>query len=269
MNLVAPGHAPRALFDGSSATPALLRLEPGDIDVWSAWLDEPPAEAVRTMGMQLSADEARRARGFYFDRDRRRYVVGRGILRMLLGRYLGRRPEEIRFQYGANGKPSLAGEADAAPAVHFNVAHSDGLVVFAFSRAGDVGIDVEFIREMPDWERVAQAAFSPDEFERLRNCPGERRHGEFFQAWTRQEARLKALGVGLGGAADAEAEEAFKVISFQPAPGFSAALAAMPREWSTRHHRWRHEEHFNLPDDTELAQPFRRIKSRAADTIPS
>jgi 4'-phosphopantetheinyl transferase len=269
MKPLALGDASRALFGPSRGRPAALRLESDDIDVWGARLDEQPPDVIGTMATLLSADESRRARGFYFDRDRRRYVVGRGILRMLLGRYLGLPPEVVRFRYGANGKPSLEPDTAAEVTVHFNVAHSDGLVVYAFSRTGEVGIDVEFIREMPDWERVAQTAFSSVEFERLWNCPAERRMDEFFEAWTRQEALLKALGVGLGGAAAAEAEAAFKVISFQPAPGFAAALAAVPRGWKTRHHHWRHEDHFSLPGGADRAQPFRRIESRVSDTTLS
>src|SRR5207248_11802779 len=119
-----------------------------------------------------STDEFERARRFYFDRDRRRYVVGRGILRMLLGRYLHCAPQEIDFAYGAYGKPSLAKPA-AGPVLHFNVAHSEGLALYAFTYAGEVGVDVEQMRDLPDWADVARSAFSPHELALLQARPAE------------------------------------------------------------------------------------------------
>ena len=207
-----------------------LRLDHHDVDVWSASLDEPGDAVVREMQALLSIDEARRARTFYFERDRRRYVVGRGILRRLLGRYLGCDGRAVEFEYGPQGKPALKRSTDmnAGERLHFNVAHSEGLALYAFTRAGAVGIDVEFIRDLPDWRQVAEAAFSPQERAQLRACPPDRQREEFFRAWTRQEAVLKALGTGLPGASALAAGTEFKVYPLQPAAGFAAALATVP-----------------------------------------
>ncbi len=208
-----------------------LRLPADDVDVWRASLDDQPAEAVRLMHTLMSAGEVERARGFFFDRDRRRYIVGRGILRMLLGRYLGIAPHEVEFRYGPNGKPRLAGGTRAgvgAAPTFFNVAHSEGLALYAFTHVGEVGIDLELIRDLPDWEQVAEAAFSPHELALLRACPAERQREEFFRAWTRQEAVLKALGTGLGGATKPGNESGFNVHPLDVGPGFAAALAVGP-----------------------------------------
>lgn len=203
-----------------------LPLQAQDVDVWRAALDDQPVETVRFMHTLLAPDELQRSHGFYFDRDRRRYVIGRGILRLLLSRYLDQPPPQIGFQYGPNGKPMLArGTKD--PSLYFNVAHSEGLALFAFTRAGEIGIDVEAIRELPDWEQVAEAAFSPHELRQLRACPSERRRDEFFRAWTRQEAVLKALGSGLG-SPPVTTESAFNVYPLAAGPGFAAAIAASP-----------------------------------------
>src|SRR5262249_25045594 len=82
-----------------------LALELDEVDIWCVTLDDQPDDVVQLMPSLMSRDEAERARTFYFDRDRRRFIIARGVLRMLLGRYVGRRPEEIVFQYGPNGKP--------------------------------------------------------------------------------------------------------------------------------------------------------------------
>lgn len=205
-----------------------LRLRAHDVEVWRASLDEQADETVQWLESLLAGDELDRARRFFFARDRRRYVVGRGILRVILGRYVGVAPAELRFAYGPNGKPALATERGETPPIFFNVAHSDGLALYAFCRAGEVGIDVERVRDLPDCEDVAQAAFSPRELARLRACPPERRREEFFRAWARQEAVLKALGTGLSEVSRRDCETPFSVYPLHVDEGYVAALAIGP-----------------------------------------
>ena len=61
----------------------------------------------------LAADEKARAERFYFEKDRKHFIVARGVLRAILGRYLNRAPECLSFCYSSYGKPALAGEPDA------------------------------------------------------------------------------------------------------------------------------------------------------------
>lgn len=202
------------------------RLDVGTVDVWRADLDAPPAGFLREAEDLLSPEEAGRARRFHFDRDRRRFVVGRGILRMLLGTYLGRAPRDLRFRYGAHGKPAVADLADGAAPVSFNLAHSDALALFAFAWTGDLGIDLERLRPLPEWEAVAAANLPAPAVARIASVPPEARVEEFFQAWTREEARLKALGIGLGAASGTAARATeFRLVPLHPGPGYVATLA--------------------------------------------
>jgi 4'-phosphopantetheinyl transferase len=229
-----------------------LKLPTGEVDIWRASLDEQSPVAIQQLQTLISSDEAERARRFYFERDRRRFIVGRGILRTLLGQYVGRAPRELVFSYGPNGKPALAATSTGTPPIYFNVAHSDGLVLLAFTCVGEVGIDLERIRPLPDWEQIAVSSFSPREIARIYSAPPENRVAEFFRTWTRQEAVLKALGVGLNGvgrparhpgaiaatspldATGGEGETAFAVHPLNPAPDFAAALATnRAGRWST------------------------------------
>jgi 4'-phosphopantetheinyl transferase len=242
LTLTASARAPGET--SSEAAPARLALSPEVVDVWGAALDDLRDDVQQSLHAWLSREERARAQRFHFERDRRRYVAGRGVLRSLLGGYLDLAPEDIEFQYGPAGKPALAADpkrrqsAGGAATLHFNVAHSAGLALYAFTLTGPVGIDVEFMRELPEWERVAESAFSSLELERLRACPRERRGAEFFRAWTRQEAVLKALGVGLSGAAERGSESGYNVYPLQPEPRFAAALAAGPAgKWITLQ-RW-------------------------------
>lgn len=180
------------------AAPAVTprRLAAGEVELWRVSLDQPPELAAGSRDV-LSPDEQERARRFFFERDRRRFTVGRSVLRHLLADYLGCDAAEIVFRYGANGKPAVGSPAMAD--LHFNVAHSEGMALYGFTRAGEIGVDVEAIRELPDWEFIAATCFSPEEQQRVATAPADRRLAQFFAAWTRQEAVLKATGLGLGG----------------------------------------------------------------------
>jgi len=236
------------LTDVRGDVPAAGRSQPlsNEVEIWCATLDDHPSGVVEQMASLLSSDETARARRFRFDRDSLRYVMGRGILRILLARHLAREPRELEFAYGANGKPFLVRTSSTVAGndtdqLRFNVTHAEALALFAFTRTGEVGVDVEMIRDMPDLDGVAAAAFSPVELAQWRACPSSSQRPEFFAAWTRQEAVLKAVGTGLGGATLPTMMSTFRVFPFNPAPGFAAALAAVPTaEWATLH-VWQHD----------------------------
>jgi 4'-phosphopantetheinyl transferase len=198
-------------------------LEPGTIEVWRASLDQ-HSDVVRTLETLLSDDERDRRDRFHFDRDRTRYVVGRGLLRALLGRYLGEEPAGLEFRYSRYRKPSLA---EGGP--HFNLAHSGSTAFYAFSPAFEVGIDVELVQVENADERVARRFFSSVEVQTLMALPEAARTHAFFSCWTRKEAFLKARGDGLTLALDS-----FDVTL---APGEPAML--LRTGWSPDEHaRW-------------------------------
>ena len=161
------------------------------VEVWRGSLDQGPDLRARLEAV-LDRDELERAAAFRFLRDRDRFVVGRGLLRMLLARYLGRAPEEVRFRYGRERKPALAGDE-----LRFNLAHAEGTVLYAFSPAFDIGVDVELMGPNVADGRVAERFFSPREVAALRAVPERDRIKAFLTCWTRKEAVLKAHGDGL------------------------------------------------------------------------
>jgi 4'-phosphopantetheinyl transferase len=165
-----------------------------EVHVWSASLaiDE---ELRRRLSDWLSDEERARAGRFYFDRDRGRFIACRGRLRALLGAYLQKAPHEIQFHYGPHGKPGLASHAGTP--LFFNVSHSHDLALFAFRRRGEIGVDVERLRPVGEAESIARRYFTPREWETLRELPTDARTAAFFRCWTRKEALLKAIGVGL------------------------------------------------------------------------
>lgn len=183
---------PIILFD---LPPRNLDVLNGDVHVFCATLDAAPPRLEQLAGT-LSADERDRVSRFVFERDRTRFVVGRGILREILGWLLHVEPAQLAFAYGSYGKPRLAAPLNDR-ILHFNLAHSDGLVVYAISAHHEVGIDVERIRPVRGAEEIAARFFSTSENTELYSVPEKQRTGAFLNCWTRKEARLKAIGIGI------------------------------------------------------------------------
>lgn len=171
-------------------------LDDGEVHVWCANLEE-AALVARRLERLLSEDERRRAAAFYFEEDRCRFMMARAVLRELLGSYLHIAPAALRFALDAYGKPWLAHPTNLGE-MHFNVAHSHGLALYAMARDRTVGVDVEQVRAEFPYEDIAAEFFSCDENAVLRTLPPCRRSEGFFFYWTCKEAYLKAIGTGLG-----------------------------------------------------------------------
>lgn len=167
-----------------------------ELHVWSALQRGGPAFLQRLEQEVLATAELERAARFRFEPERRRYLVARGILRLLLAGYLNQPPRDIEIAYGPHGKPFLA---DPTARLRFNASHSQGVALYAFVWNHEVGVDVEAIHSVTDMARIAERFFAPGENERWRALPEPERARAFFLCWTRKEAFLKAKGVGIGG----------------------------------------------------------------------
>lgn len=167
----------------------------GEVHAWGIPVDAPPAP-VELLRSVLSADERERAGRFRFEDDRRRYIVGRGVLRILLGHCVGIEPQRLTFGYGPHGKPFLAPPAGPVP-LEFNVSHSGRWVLIGITRGRTVGVDLERIRPVEDLEAIAVRHFTATEAAGILSFTGERRTAAFFACWTRKEAYIKADGAGL------------------------------------------------------------------------
>ena len=167
----------------------------GVVHLWLADLDR-DRFAVPT----LSAEESDRARRFKAPLHQERFAQGRTLLRHLVGKYLRCDPGEIRFGYGAAGKPRIL--HPVTPVLHFNVAHADATILIAFSAEAEVGVDVELLRTLQDEAELVNRFFHPDEITSYHALPPSLRSRGFANAWTRKEAVLKAWGEGLQGGLD-------------------------------------------------------------------
>lgn len=178
------GHIPPETLDG------------GDVHVWTAdpvayppWRQE-FAEAV------LSADEMRQCRRFLRHKDQRLYLAAHAELRAVLSRYADVPPAAWRFDQNAFGKPSIQANI-GVPSLHFNLSHTDGLVVIGVAACPDVGVDVEKVRRVDDLYLIAERVYAASEIALLRAAGENNVDRSFMQLWTLKEAFAKAKGEGL------------------------------------------------------------------------
>jgi len=231
-----------------------------EVHVWRAALNIKESR-VQSLRRTLTADERARAERFHFQQDREHFIVARGLLRAILGRYLDVDPSQLRFSYSPYGKPSLARESGGGD-LCFNLSHAGGLALYAVTRGRDIGIDVERIRADLADEQVAERFFSPREVAALRALSGNMQPLAFFNCWTRKEAYIKARGEGLSLPLDqfdvslapgepaallrinGNAQEASRwfLQELAPSPVYAAAVAVGGCDWRLKCWQWLEEK---------------------------
>jgi 4'-phosphopantetheinyl transferase len=217
----------------------------GAVDLWVWPLDVPASQRERD-ALVLSAEERDRARRFAFPHLTARFVVAHGRMRALLGAALDRDPAGLEFVASAHGKPELAGGG-----IHFSLSHSGDLAALAIA-AFPLGLDIEMIR--PVDRALPERFFAPAERRGLRGLPPDVWDQAFFRCWTRKEAVIKALGLGLAFpledfdvsflegerprlirlAGEPAAERAWQLHHFDAADHCVGAIAAREVGWQVR-----------------------------------
>lgn len=173
---------------------ATRELRDGELHLYWATLDNQRwGKLFPDLYASLAIDELRRSREFKFPEASRRYILCRGLLRRLIGEYKGWPSSEVSFSYTTHGKPYLAStECD----LHFNLSHAGDFAAFVFARE-EVGVDIENIRSSGNATEAASVFLSDSEMRQAQGLPAEKRDEFCLRMWTRKEALLKAIGVGL------------------------------------------------------------------------
>ncbi len=211
--------------------PHNVTLSADQVHVWRATLQLPETLVLQLHAI-LSPDEQERARHYRFRHDQQRFIVARGWLRVILSQYLHLNAGQLRFRYNPHGKPELDPADQPVHSLHFNLAHSEDLALFAIASERRVGVDLEHLRSGLADDRVTDTVFAPREVAALRSLPPRDQEKAFFACWTRKEAYVKARGEGLVMPLDA-----FEVSLL---PGDPPALLFMPGDpdevgrWSLR-----------------------------------
>jgi 4'-phosphopantetheinyl transferase len=188
----------------------------------------PPSELVGELDAILSHDERSRAERFHFPRDASRWKTCRAALRLLLAEAVGLPGGDlvIGVEPGTT-KPRWEPPDGGAASTAFNVSHSEDRALIAISPATpltmvparhfDLGVDLERVKHTIDVDGIARRFFSAEEQRNLATLAGrEARTDYFYRCWTRKEALLKGVGIGLQGALEDFDVDAFAAVPSVP-----------------------------------------------------
>jgi len=139
----------------------------------------------------LNAAETARGKRYFQLNDKNRFIISRGALRIILGKYLNQQAAAIEFEMGLNKKP-FVNNTNGVP-VCYNVSHSGDWIVIAVA-ASEIGVDTELINHTFEFKDIIAEYFSPGEINYIN---GEQSCERFFKLWTRKEALTKATAKGL------------------------------------------------------------------------
>ncbi len=227
-----------------------------EIHVWYASLGQ-SIPHYQVLLRVLSIDERIRAKRFHFEKDKKRFVICHGILRILLASYLRIKPDKLQFCFGEYGKPALA-DTSGRRKIYFNLSRSGDFALYAFTRGSEIGVDIEQIRNISELDQIAERYFSKRESEVFLSLPGNKKKRAFFNCWTRKEAFIKAIGDGLyhpldkfevsfvpGEPAmllriegDSMAASQWSIQELKPASGYAAAFAVKGQDCRLRRYQW-------------------------------
>ena len=215
----------------------LTELKPNTVHIWTInfLVSE---DAFSRYHNLLSDDEKERANKFKFYKDKRCYVVTKGILRLLSATYLTKDAKDIKFEYGKYGKPKFKTETN----LNFNVSHSGDIAIIGFVYDHTIGADIEKIKNDFDTFEIAANFFSKKEIATLREIPKSHQYLAFYRCWTRKEAFIKAKGSGLS----------FPLDQYSVSLNTDLKAELLETKWSTKEkEHWYY--HSFIPDSNYIA----------------
>lgn len=166
-------------------------LKPGILHIWLVDIDI-QFQGVSSMEELLSPEEVDRSGRYRFEQDRIRFIIRRGILRVLLSRYTGINPVEIEYLTSPLGKLSLP-----LNPLQFSVSHSQDRIAYAFTLEQDTGVDIERIKPLQELTQLVETWFSTEECALWSDLNPSDRLESYYHVWTQKEAFMKASGEGL------------------------------------------------------------------------
>ncbi len=217
---------------------SFANASPGQNEIvcWRVLLDDLDEVQLVSLYERLGPDEKVRANAFLKPVDRDRYIAAHGVLRILGEQILG---VEVQITVNAYGKPQFLNTP-----LQFNLSHSGNVILLAFSLNSPVGVDVEQKREIDDLGLIAANYFHQSEVQAMNGLAEPLLSDTFFSCWSKKEAVVKALGLGLslplnafevdispldGECAvrlDHQFPQSWTLRAFCPLGGYSAALAS-------------------------------------------
>lgn len=166
------------------------------VDVWLVQPDSVSGSALSAFRSVMSRTERERENRFRMEQDRLTHVIARGLARNTLSIHAPVEPSVWEFRENHYGRPEIIAPS-AYAGLKFNISHTKGLVACAATSGMEIGVDVESVDRITDFDRIAKRCFAPEENAALALLPGEKKKERFFAYWTLKESYIKARGVGL------------------------------------------------------------------------
>lgn len=231
------------------------RIHKGEVIIWQIELNVSDNQIDNYLKV-LVGEELLKANRFKFKKDRRNFVVCRGVLRILIGHYLNLNPKDVQFRYSEFKKPCLKDSFN----LHFNVSHSEDIAIIGFFMDKPIGVDIEYLKSDFDLMGIANGFFSEKEIYALKQVPEQESNISFYRCWTRKEAFIKAEGSGLSFPLDAfavslasdneatllettwdeEEKNQWELQAFVPNEKYRAAWAIRDKVESALFKQWKH-----------------------------
>ena len=159
-------------------------------DLWRVYIPD-HLESVTSDYDLLLKEEQEKSQAYAREEDRIRYVLGKIYLKKLLASYLKTDPYNLEFKYSDQQKPIL----ENYPMVNFNISHSGDYIIIGFANKWSVGVDIELMTTHVDLYNMIINCMSSTEVSAILNS--EMPRNMFYKYWTRKEALLKGIGIGL------------------------------------------------------------------------
>jgi 4'-phosphopantetheinyl transferase len=168
-----------------------VTIKKDQIHLWVAYLSRWETR-LNEMESLLDPSERIRAERLVIPKRRYEFILQRGILRSILSPYVDDKPERIQISASEDGKPFLPGNI-----IQFNLSHSNDLMVCGITSGTRIGVDIQHLYQMENFEQVMAKILTPSEMDLMHDTPENEKQELFFSIWTAKEAYLKALGTGL------------------------------------------------------------------------
>ncbi|MFD9359432.1 4'-phosphopantetheinyl transferase family protein [Streptomyces sp. NPDC060031] len=173
----------------------------GEVHVW-CW--ELPTRTDPDDLALLSTQEYERVLSFHQERDAAAFVRSHAAARRAVGELLGVPAAEVAF--GRRDCPGCGDTGHGPPSVTrpalplaISLSRTAGRGVLAVRAGTRVGVDIEALRGIHSQNVVDMVTTEAERAVLQALTPGDERDRAFHRVWTRKEAVVKAVGVGLIG----------------------------------------------------------------------
>ncbi len=165
-------------------------IHKGELHIWRYTVNEQDYVAEKNTPI-LSTEEREKAARFIQEKHAIKYVCNHRFMRNVLAAYLNISAAEIKFSHTELGKPYVENSN-----LFFNLSHRNKYGLLAIFKDAEVGVDVEYIKELQDVATFSSYSFSEQEKAMIFNN-GNANPEILFTFWAFKEAFIKATGTGL------------------------------------------------------------------------